>query len=86
MFKYSAESSQSTFRHSQHGAIAQLEEHLLCKQEVKGSTPFSSTIHEDVSCWKMSIKLLMCVAGSSPVVLTDFEFALLAQQVRAVDS
>ena len=26
-----------------HGAIAQLEEHLLCKQEVKGSSPFSST-------------------------------------------
>lgn len=36
---------QATKRH--HGALAQLEEHLLCKQRVRGSSPLSST-SEDV--------------------------------------
>ena len=31
------------------GAVAQLGERLLCKQEVIGSIPFSSTIKENVS-------------------------------------
>ena len=30
-----------------HGGIAQLVEHLLCKQGVIGSNPFTSTIRED---------------------------------------
>ena len=29
------------------GAVAQLVEHLLCKQGVVGSTPISSTIYQD---------------------------------------
>ena len=32
-----------------HGGIAQLGEHLLCKQGVKGSNPFISTIWADSS-------------------------------------
>ena len=31
-----------------HGGIAQLVEHLLCKQGVIGSNPFTSTIQKDV--------------------------------------
>ena len=31
------------------GAVAQLGEHLLCKQGVNGSIPFSSTILEQAS-------------------------------------
>ena len=31
-----------------HGGIAQLVEHLLCKQGVIGSNPFTSTIRKDV--------------------------------------
>ena len=33
----------------EHGGIAQLGEHLLCKQGVKGSNPFISTIWADSS-------------------------------------
>ena len=34
-------------RHTGDGGIAQLVEHLLCKQGVIGSNPFTSTIRED---------------------------------------
>ena len=33
------------------GAVAQLEEHLLCKQEVVGSNPIGSTSLRDLDRW-----------------------------------
>ena len=51
---YGFEGASSTFKRAQgtrgkpaHGGIAQLVEHLLCKQGVIGSNPFTSTIRED---------------------------------------
>ena len=35
-------------RRPAHGGIAQLVEHLLCKQGVIGSNPFTSTIRESM--------------------------------------
>ena len=40
------------------GGLAQLVERLLCKQEVSGSTPLSSTTYEVYSTW--SNKLVIC--------------------------
>ena len=34
------------------GGLAQLVEHLLCKQGVNGSSPLSSTILRSLTCWE----------------------------------
>jgi hypothetical protein len=39
-----------------YGAVAQLGERLLCKQEVIGSIPFSSTSFVAGACWSTSVE------------------------------
>jgi hypothetical protein len=54
------------------GAVAQLGEHLLCKQGVVGSIPSSSTTEEEASIAKASIESrgkregLLLIFGSVP--------------------
>ena len=42
---------QNPFRES-YGGLAQLVEHLLCKQGVNGSSPLSSTSQRSLTCWE----------------------------------
>jgi hypothetical protein len=42
-----------------HGAIAQLEEHLLCKQGVSGSSPLSSTTTRQNTAAKITGRALV---------------------------
>ena len=37
---------------AEHGGLAQLVEHLLCKQGVNGSSPLSSTTKRSLTCWE----------------------------------
>ena len=37
---------------AEHGGLAQLVEHLLCKQGVNGSSPLSSTKLRSLTCWE----------------------------------
>ena len=57
LFNFEGLAEMQTFKHKgqrnpkreERGGIAQLGEHLLCKQGVKGSNPFISTIWADSS-------------------------------------
>lgn len=51
------------------GALVQLEECLLCKQEVMGSNPISSTIIA-VAGLAISSPVKRVVVGSIPIILT----------------
>ncbi len=43
------------------GAVAQLGEHLLCKQGVVGSIPSGSTKHLVILCWSQIFEISMVV-------------------------
>ena len=61
----------STVNSKRYGGIAQLGEHLLCKQGVSGSIPLISTMDE---------------SPKEPLRLEDLsqnQYGLIAQQVRA---
>ena len=57
---------------TEHGAVAQLGEHLLCKQDVVGSIPSSSTI---IGCWHYQVLI-----GKSVFVGNDLSSARAAEE------
>ena len=59
-----------------HGGIAQLGEHLPCKQGVKGSNPFISTEEEDLEAIRLKGRNLQKKTLS-------YRDGLIAQPVRA---
>jgi DNA-binding beta-propeller fold protein YncE len=54
------------------GALAQLEEHLLCKQRVRGSSPLSSTPVLSGLGWRLGWLFGQCAAGTAlaPIQIT----------------